>query len=878
MRLNTMQGKVVFVIVCWLGLWPLVSYCQEIPEANSLPLIKDTSTQVDSLNQVADSLLYLQIRNPLPLVSHALQVSQRIGYKNGMALSYFNIAQVHRFITRDFIKANEYYDRSIELAQGQDNLIHGRCLIGKSAILLAQGEVWKARPFLLESCKLLITGNDLAKSLALEMRAHLFRHDKMNDSAYVYLFKALELQKKSKQPPRRIAYTLSIIASQSLAENDTVLARHYLSDLKTIANQFEFNNFLAKADLVEAEVLSLNHQYSKAIIFYLRCLSYEHKCGFSSPGRSEYYEEAGNCFFNLGNYHEAEVYLRKALLFSHDDKLTKAMVSSSLSNLFKKQSKIDSAFRYAEIARKIYLEMYTEGRANLGDLEFIYNSKMQNQENLYLKRSVKNERYIIIVCLFMLVSGSFASILLHQSRRRAKKMNRELAEKNDEISAQSEEIIAQSEELALHSHALEATNIKLKNLDQAGKSIIEGLNIEQIIDSTYHRVNSLLNITSFSIAVYNKDEERLDFPRVIKNDTVVPSYFRALNDSSCLQAWCFLNQTSIFVNNLLVEYQKYLHTAEETLKRNEESLSYIGCPLSINGQTIGVISVGNVKPDSFSDYDLDIVNNIANYVSIALENSKNYQQVIEEHSKLVDSNMLKDKLISIITHDIKAPLNSLSGFLSLLDSKAITPSESEVFVQRLREHFNRTLEMVDGVLVWTRSQMHGLKVFRTSFNVKAASDKVIESLKNQAEAKGITIVNNVEDDVAFADSSMAELVIRNLIANAIKFTRSEGEIIVSSKRSNNEIVVSVQDNGVGIPEESLKMLFQIDKRFTTYGTLKEKGTGLGLYLCKEFVTKNLGRIWVESSPGLGSKFSFSLPQEEFDTSNHIKKDLVDSRI
>ena len=876
MRIRKAIPNIGFVFICWLSPWSFAAYCQVVPDGNSLPLIKETSRQVDSLNQVADSLLYLQIRNPLPLVSMALQMSQAIDYKNGMALSYYNIAQVHRFITYDFVKANEYYDRSIGLAQGRDNLIHGRCLIGKSAIHLAQGEVWKSRPFLLEACKLLAKGNDFSKSLAMEMRAHLFRNDKINDSTCVYLFRALELQRKSGQSPRRIAYTLSIIAGHSLATNDTILARRYLSELKDIASRYEFNNFLAKANLLEAQILSLKRQYSRAIIFYLRCLSYEDKCGFSNPGRNGYYQETGVCFSELGNYHEAEIYFRKALLLTRYDKLRKALVCSSLSTLFKEKLEFDSAFHYAEISGTLFREMYTEGHTNLSDLEFLYNSKLQNQENLHLKQSVQIERYIIIVCLFILVLGSFASILLHQSRRKAKKMNKELAEKNDEISAQSEEIIAQSEELALHSHALEATNIKLKNLDQAGKSIIEGLNLEQIIDTTYHRINNLVDITSFSIAIYDKDKDVLDFPRVIKSDTVVPSFQQVLNDGSCLQAWCLLNHTSIFTNNLSANYHKYLDTTEDVLRQNEESSSFICCPLSINGRTSGAISIGNIRPDSFSDYDLDIVNNIANYVSIALENSKNHQQVIEEHSKLVDSNALKDKLISIITHDIKAPLNSLSGLLSLLDSKAITPSESEVFVQRLREHFNRTLEMVDGVLVWTRSQMQGLKVFRKTFNVKVASDKVIDSIKHQADIKGITIVNKVEDDFAFADSAMTELVIRNLIANAVKFTRPNGEIIVSSEKSSKHIVISVQDNGVGIPEESLKMLFQIEKRFTTYGTLKEKGTGLGLYLCKEFVTKNLGRIWVESNHGLGSKFSFSLPQEELDTSNNSKKDLVDS--
>ncbi len=133
-------------------------------------------------------------------------------------------------------------------------------------------------------------------------------------------------------------------------------------------------------------------------------------------------------------------------------------------------------------------------------------------------------------------------------------------------------------------------------------------------------------------------------------------------------------------------------------------------------------------------------------------------------------------------------------------------------------------------------------------------------LSQNAKNKNITIANKINDNfIAFADEKMLKTILRNLISNAIKFTPQNGEIIVSAKTKDNEVEISIKDNGIGISENDIKKLFRIDIHHTTIGTSNESGTGVGLILCEELVNKNGGKIWVESELGKGSNFIFTLP-------------------
>lgn len=242
---------------------------------------------------------------------------------------------------------------------------------------------------------------------------------------------------------------------------------------------------------------------------------------------------------------------------------------------------------------------------------------------------------------------------------------------------------------------------------------------------------------------------------------------------------------------------------------------------------------------------------------LLLQHQEEMQKRSEELEQL---NEVKDKFFSIISHDLRSPINALAGLIDLLDKGAIAPEELPVVVKELRTRFNHTRSLMNNLLDWTVLQMDKMHLQATNVLLKKIVDENIELLSS-IQNKHVTMVNRVpETAVGYADSNTINLVIRNLITNAIKFTNDGGEIVVGAEEKNNELVVSVKDNGIGMTEDIQKKLFDKINPYSTRGTANEKGTGLGLILCKEFVEKNGGRIWVESTVDQGSTFWFTVPK------------------
>lgn len=238
-----------------------------------------------------------------------------------------------------------------------------------------------------------------------------------------------------------------------------------------------------------------------------------------------------------------------------------------------------------------------------------------------------------------------------------------------------------------------------------------------------------------------------------------------------------------------------------------------------------------------------------------------HQEETEKRSEELERlNQVKDKFFSIISHDLRSPINALAGLLDLLDKGAIKSDEFPIHIRELKTRFNHTRTLLNNLLDWTLLQMDKLNLNAVKIDIQKIVDENIQLL-SAVQTKQIKLVNNVpESTIAFADSNTVNLVIRNLITNAIKFTNDGGSVTIAAAEKNNEYVVSVSDNGIGMKDDVLSILFDKTAPYTTRGTANEKGTGLGLILCKEFVEKNGGRIWVESEVNKGSTFYFTLPK------------------
>lgn len=244
------------------------------------------------------------------------------------------------------------------------------------------------------------------------------------------------------------------------------------------------------------------------------------------------------------------------------------------------------------------------------------------------------------------------------------------------------------------------------------------------------------------------------------------------------------------------------------------------------------------------------------------ERKKSDDLLKESEIRLRELNASKDKFFSIIAHDLKTPFNAILGFSDLLAEKTKDKDYEDIedLAGLIQTSAERTMNLLMSLLDWARSQTGKVKFEPKTIPVSKVVNETIDSLKDVAVNKSIGVnVEISENDKFYADEAMAGTVLRNLLSNAIKFTNMGGKINLSARKENGVTLFKVQDNGVGIEKQYLDKLFRIDEGYSQPGTLNEKGTGLGLVICKEFVEKHGGHIWAESEPGKGSTFCFTFP-------------------
>lgn len=246
------------------------------------------------------------------------------------------------------------------------------------------------------------------------------------------------------------------------------------------------------------------------------------------------------------------------------------------------------------------------------------------------------------------------------------------------------------------------------------------------------------------------------------------------------------------------------------------------------------------------------------------------KKLSKANDELKELNATKDKFFSIIAHDLKNPFSSILGFADLLATsaqKTRNEDKTSYYIDIIRKSAENAYKLLENLLEWSRSQTGRIQYIPLDLNINKLIDEAILLHKQIADNKMIKLQSNTNNShVIFADKNTINTVLRNLISNALKFTPKGGSVTVNTKETiynqNDYIEISICDTGVGMPNDRVEKLFRIDQSVSTNGTEKEQGTGIGLILCKEFIEKNKGKIWVESTPEVGSTFRFILPKSD----------------
>ncbi len=387
-------------------------------------------------------------------------------------------------------------------------------------------------------------------------------------------------------------------------------------------------------------------------------------------------------------------------------------------------------------------------------------------------------------------------------------------------------------------------------------------NIYEFFGFIHSSISNLMKADNFYIAYYQKDSELLTFPYFVDEEDTDSS---SKKFGKGLTEYIIRTGKSALVDP---EMDKELIRRGEMELTGPQSQIWLGVPLKIKEKTIGAMVVQDYKdPKTYGEIEKQLFDVIAYPISRAIERKSVEEEKEVMIKQLKDLNRSKDQLFSLISHDLKSPFNSLLGFANILTDEYDTLTQLEIkeYLSVINESSKTLFGMTTNLLHYSSLQL-GKYEFRPRLqDLSAEVDSVLIKLKDIINKKDILFKNEIEPDTfAFVDKDMLNLIFTNLIANSIKYSDTGGMIKVSAEIINMEnegidnVRIAICDEGIGISDENLKKINDNEK-FSTPGTYKELGTGLGLLLVKESVTVNNGSLQINSETGKGTAIFITLP-------------------
>jgi signal transduction histidine kinase len=618
-------------------------------------------------------------------------------------------------------------------------------------------------------------------------------------------------------------------------------ARSYSDQAMEVARRI--NNTWAQSKMLFrlATLETLEGDYSGALKYDMRYLAlFSQTSDSSSLARA--LNDVGSDYRDLGEYQEAYDYLAQGYSLvkqmhkrSHQDSLILAIILHNMGSVFTQLEQFDIALGYLAASEKI--------SEQIGDPEgpaYTYNEKGElflkkkdfGQSEKFLKAALQEARNLKISLLIPIVHLHMAD--LWQAR------------KDHQLSLLYYDSVILEQTVVNNRFGLAEAALGKGSLLMLSGKYDEALQLYQTsLNDAQH-----LNASNLQLECYQKLADLFE----AKKDFKQSLYY--LKEENSLREEIFnqgelerLIQSQIRLNLDDKDVEIAALSEARTLQADELRRQELVRNILVIVVALTVILLFSVYRSAHRRKRIN---------DLLLQHQEDMKKRSQELEQL---NEVKDKFFSIISHDLRSPMNSLGATLELLNQQNLSPAEFSELSKDLRVQFDHTRTLINNLLNWTLVQMDKLKIQPEKVVLHRKVEESFEALGYLYD-KSITMENLVDTKVmAYADPNIVNLVLRNLILNAIKFTKSGGRIGVAAESKYNEVVVSVSDNGIGILPEYRESIFKKTSGYSTRGTANEKGTGLGLILCKEFVEKNGGRIWFETEVGVGTTFYFSLPKE-----------------
>jgi PAS domain S-box-containing protein len=402
---------------------------------------------------------------------------------------------------------------------------------------------------------------------------------------------------------------------------------------------------------------------------------------------------------------------------------------------------------------------------------------------------------------------------------------------------------------------------KTRKIQRALYKISESVNTINDINELYEEIHQiiagLMKAENFFIALYDETKDLISFPYFVDECDEKPEprkLGRGLTE--------YILRSG---QDMLIDAKKdmELRAMGETDLLGQPAEIWLGVSLKIMNKTIGVIVVQDYYDKAtYGEEEKQVLIYVSEQIASAISKKKDEDELKRYSEELHELNKSKDKFFSIIAHDLRSPFYGLMGLTNILKSEYedLPPDETKAYLDELYSSTSNLYTLIENLLEWSRIQSGKMTFQPEEIDFKELTEEVISVLHQTAQLKSISIENCILDCIMiYADRALIRSLMQNFISNAIKFTNKGGSINISCSKINEEkIEVKVKDTGVGMNEDKISNLFRIDEDISSPGTNKEKGTGLGLLLCKEIIEKHGSTINVTSEIGKGSCFSFTL--------------------
>lgn len=648
-----------------------------------------------------------------------------------------------------------------------------------------------------------------------------------------------------KQDSTKVDTSLYLI--QALYEaNEPQKALQFIDETERLAKALNYSKGIADASYYRALIYTDNNDYYNAIDNYNKSRQYYIKIN-DTLGIAKINNSIGLIEIRRGNYAAGLEYSLSAIKIFENRNLRKELGSAynNLAEAYYNTQQVDKALEYNIKALNIREQLRDSSGMKISykNIAMLYSMRNEYRKSIEYYETVLN---LLNTKTDKTLRGEILPLIgdqylqfkeydkAEQYLMEGLSFNRSIG--NKEGILQSLNSIGNLNLQQKKTNLAESQILEARELAKNSKNKNEVLKNYKLLVSLDSMRNKFQSAFQWQREYYNLKEEldQLDQPKIPTNSSFLEE---GINDMGYGDA-----SVSTQEENL----------ANENQVKKLQFISYILIAAFITVLTILLLIYLKRKNSMKYTKELEEKNE-----QIQLQNDA----IMEQTQHLEEINKAKDRLFSIVSHDLKDSISSIKGFLDLLKEDSISKEEFNELIPELSENANNASLLLYNLLNWSKSQMQNLEPKPESFNVQEVFHNKVRLVEPKIEQKRIVLIDETQPELVYADKGMVEIVIQNLITNAVKFSKVGDIITISNKDQHGKCVICVEDTGIGISRENLNKLFK-GNGFTTVGTKNEKGTGLGLTICKELVELNKGRIWVESTQNVGSKFYVELPKIE----------------